>query len=262
MNMLSAVIITLNEEKNIGRCIDSLLTVADEIIVLDSFSSDNTVAIAKQKGAKVYQQTFNGYFQQKNKAFQLASHNYILSLDADEALGRELISAIQKEKENFTAKAYCMNRCNIYCGQYIRHGLWYPDKKLRLFDKSIAYCGGVNPHDKIILRENTPVKHLKGDLLHYTYQSLEEYLQRNDEVSTVVAQSLFDSGKKVYRAKIIFSPLWAFLNGYFLKLGFLEGYNGFVIAVHTANQSYKKYYKLKQLQKQAQQNISFQNIKF
>lgn len=260
MNRLSVVIITFNESGNIGRCIDSVKTVADEVIVLDSFSTDNTAAIAVQKGAQVFQQAFNGYIHQKNRAIQLASNNLVLSLDADEALSEILAASIEQVKQNYNGQAFSMNRCNIYCGHSIRHGLWYPDKKLRLFDKRTGYCGGMNPHDKIILNHPVTVIHLKGDLLHYTYQSIKEYLIRNEEVSTVVAQSLFDSEKKVHWSKIVLSPFWAFVNGYFLRLGFLDGRDGLLIAVQTTSQSYKKYYKLRHLQKQHLQKLNLQTI--
>jgi glycosyltransferase involved in cell wall biosynthesis len=262
MNRLSVVIITFNEAANIGRCIDSVKAVADEVIVLDSFSTDETVNIAVQKGAQIYQQTFTGYFQQKNRAFQLASNNLVLSIDADEALSEDLALSIAAAKQNDNDQAFSMNRCNIYCGHHIRHGLWYPDRKLRLFDKRMGYCGGMNPHDRIILNHSATVIHLKGDLMHYTYRSFKEYLIRNEEVSTVAAQSLFDSGKKAHWSKIVLSPLWAFINGYFLRLGFLDGRDGLIIAAQTTHQCYRKYCKLKQLQKQTIQKMSLQNIEY
>jgi glycosyltransferase involved in cell wall biosynthesis len=250
MHSLSVVIITYNEEKNIGRCIESVCSVADEIIVVDSFSDDDTAKIAEAAGAVVTQSEFRGYINQKNKAIYLASHHYVLLLDADEELSEELANSIGEAKRSFNFKAYSMKRCSIFRGKYIRHGLWYPDKKLRLFDKRSGVCGGLNPHDKIIMQVDTEVKLLKGDLLHYTYDSLQEYRIRNYEVSNVAAQSLYDAGIKRSRLKIIFSPLWAFINGYFLRLGFIEGYNGFVIAVYTAQQSFLKYQKLRQLQRE------------
>jgi len=259
MNKLSVVIITLNEANNIARCIDSVKTIADEIIVLDSFSTDGTAAIALQKGAIVHQQGFAGYIQQKNKAIKLASNNYVFSIDADEALSDELARSICSAKENFEYKAYSIHRCNIYCGHHIRHGLWYPDKKLRLFDKRTGYFGGLNPHDKVILAQDNYIQHLKGELFHYSYQSFDEYMLRNEEISTIAAESLFNTNRRVHWSKIFLSPLWAFINGYFLRLGFLDGQDGFVIATHTANQSYKKYYKLKQLQKNATHKIHWQN---
>jgi hypothetical protein len=128
--------------------------------------------------------------------------------------------------------------------------LWYPDKKLRLFDKRYGNCGGLNPHDKIVMQAGIDVKLLKGDMLHHTFNSIEAYRKRNEEVSTVIAQSLYEAGVKRTGLKIIFSPLWAFVNGYILRLGFLEGYAGFVIALLTAQQSFLKYQKLRQLYRQ------------
>jgi len=250
MQQLSVVIITYNEEKNIGRCIESVKKIADEVIVVDSFSDDNTVHIAGSLGAIVTQLKFDGYIKQKNKAIDLASHDHVLLLDADEALSDELANAILKAKENFTYRAYSMKRCNIFRGKYIRHGLWYPDKKLRLFNRRFGSCGGLNPHDKIIMHKPVDVKLLDGELLHYTYNTLEEYRERNEEVSTVAAQSMYDAGIRGSKFKIIFSPIWAFMNGYFLRLGFLEGYEGFVIAVNTSQQCYSKYQKLRQLKRE------------
>lgn len=250
MQALSVVIITYNEEKNIGRCIRSVQGVADEVMVLDSFSDDDTVTIALSMGAVVRQSKFGGYISQKNKAIKMASYNYILLLDADEMLSEELEESIKQARTNFDFRAYSMKRCSVFRGKYIRNGLWYPDKKLRLFDRRFGVCEGMDPHDKIIMQQGVKNKLLEGDLVHYTYDTLEEYRERNDQVSTVAAQSLYNAGIKRSRLKIIFSPLWAFINGYFLRLGFLDGYNGFIIAVYTAQQSFSKYQKLRQLQRE------------
>lgn len=252
MSKISAVIITYNEEKNIGRCIDSVALVADEVIVLDSFSTDATCTIAASKGAIVYQQSFAGYVQQKNKAILLASHHYILLLDADEALDKDLgISILVEKQTGFSNRAYKVKRCNMFCGRPVRHGLWYPDKKIRLFDKRVACCGGLDPHDKVIVSENISAAQLDGELLHYTCSSEAEYKQRNEEVSTIAARSLFESGKRLQWSKLFFSPLWTFINGYILKLGFLNGRTGWIIALHTTRQSFQKYNKLRLLQQQA-----------
>ena len=250
MQDLSVVIITYNEEKNIARCIRSVSNIADEIIVVDSFSNDETVNIAKVAGAIVKLSKFDGYINQKNKALNMATHHLVLLLDADEALCEELANSILQAKKTFSFKAYTMNRCSYFCGRFIKHGLWYPDRKLRLFDKRFGICGGMNPHDRIVMNSAYPVKHLEGDLLHYTYDSMEEYLIRNDAVSTIAAQSLYEAGIKKPWTKIVFSPLWAFINGYFLRMGFLEGYHGLTIAFHTANQTYAKYQKLRRMYKQ------------
>src|ERR1044072_8351437 len=139
---ISVIIITLNEEKNIGRCLDSVQPVADEIVVLDSFSSDNTLAIARSKGAIIHQYPFNGYIEQKNKALTYAVNDYVLCLDADEALDEKLENAILQLKANATPSvAYTMNRGTYYCGKFIKHGSWYPDRKLRLFNRRGAKGG-------------------------------------------------------------------------------------------------------------------------
>jgi glycosyltransferase involved in cell wall biosynthesis len=246
MEKISVVIITFNEENKLARCIDSIKPVADEIVILDSFSTDNTLNIALKAGAVVQQQTFYGYKEQKNAALNLASHNYILSIDADEALSVELINSILIAKEKFTSDAYTMNRCNFFSGRFIRHGLWYPDKKIRLFDKRVSRWGGMNPHDKIILSDNASICHLEGDLFHYSFGSIAEYVKRNEEISSIAAMSLYKKGQRS-GIRIIVNPIWRFIKSYFFKKGFLDGYPGLVIAKNTAAQAYMKYKKLNKL---------------
>lgn len=248
MQPLSVVIITFNEEGNIGRCIESVKKVADEIIVLDSFSTDHTVAIAHSFGATVYQEKFRGYIGQKNFALQLASNNYILSLDADEALDEKLVNAILAEKKTFPHRAYEMNRCTNYCGRFIRHGLWYPDKKIRLFDRRIARWAGLNPHDKIVLQPGHGTKKLEGDLLHYSFNSPDDLAEQNNRLSSIASASLHANGNRSSSFKILFRPCWAFINGYIFRLGFLDGADGFFIAVNTSHQVFLKYSKLYRMQ--------------
>jgi glycosyltransferase involved in cell wall biosynthesis len=249
MEKLSAVIITYNEEKNIGRCIDSVKDIVDEILILDSNSTDQTAAISESKGAIVIKEPFLGHIQMKNRAVELAANNYILSLDADEALDTKLTRSIQKVKENFSNTAYQMNRCTNYCGQFIKHGSWYPDKKIRLFDRRYSKWGGINPHDKIVLAENASVKYLSGDILHYSYYTIAEHVAQNNKFSTISAESLFESGKKTSLFKIIFNPAWAFFQGFILRRGFLDGMFGFVIAVQVAHLTFLKHIKLHMLLK-------------
>lgn len=248
MGLLSVVIISFNEERNIGRCLDSVRPIADEIIVLDSFSTDNTVKIAREKGAIVHQEAFAGYIAQKNRALEFATHDYVLSVDADEALDGTLVRSIAAAKENFTWKAYRMNRCANYCGKFIRHGSWYPEPKLRLFDKRVARWGGVDPHDTIIVAPNIPVHHLKGDILHYICSTIAEHVRRNDNFSSIAARSLYQRGKRTNWVKILASPAWFFLNDYILRGGFLNGYYGWVIAINQSKYHYLKYSKLLRLQ--------------
>ncbi len=256
MHPLSVAIITFNEEQNIERCIRSVKAIADEIIVLDSFSTDRTVDIARSYGAIVHQEKFRGYIGQKNYAMKLASHNYILSLDADESLDQKLIASIQEAKKTFSHRAYVMNRCTNFCGRFIRHGLWYPDKKIRLFDRTVARWGGLNPHDKISLEENFLAYPLEGDILHYSFSSVEDLVWQNNRLSSIAASSLYAKGMKSSWFKMLLHPAWAFINGFFLRLGFLDGFDGFSIAIHTSHQVFQKYSKLYRLQRSKQYPIA------
>jgi hypothetical protein len=218
------------------------------------FSTDKTVPIALAAGAVVYQQTFHSYKEQKNAALQFASYNYVLSLDADEVLSVELINSILTAKEKFIYSAYTMNRCNFFSGRFIRHGLWYSDKKIRLFDKRMAAWGGMNPHDKIILPGRATIDHLEGDLFHFNFSTINEYIKRNDEISSIAAQSLYKMGKRA-GIKIFVNPIWRFLKSYIIKKGFLDGYPSFIIAKNNAVQAYLKYKKLNKLNLAAENNL-------
>lgn len=250
MQALSVVIITFNEAHNIERCIASVKRVADEIVVLDSFSTDRTVEIANSMGAIVKQQQFLDYIKQKNAALAFANNNYVLCLDADEALDDNLANAILDAKVNFSATAYSFNRYTCYCGRFIKHGSWYPDKKIRLLDKRFAKWGGINPHDKIVLhgKEKT-VEHLKGNILHFSYYTLEEHLTRINKYTSISAHSLHENGVRSNWGKILINPFWRFVYGYFIRMGFLDGFYGFVIAINGSYETFQKYVKLYDLQK-------------
>ncbi|HTE09045.1 MAG TPA: glycosyltransferase family 2 protein [Flavitalea sp.] len=241
---LSVVIITFNEEKNIGRCIDSVADVADEIIVLDSMSTDRTAEIVRTKNATLHIQAFLGYVEQKNKALTLASNDHVLSLDADEALDPTLLDTIRTLKSTGFSGAYEMNRCTNYCGKFIRHGSWYPDRKVRLFNRNEAAWGGDNPHDRIILKDGVQLRLIKGDILHYSYHSIEEHVLQNNKFSTISADTLFKRGKKTNLFKIIVHPAWAFFVGFFIRKGFLDGFYGLVISRQVAHLSFLKHVKL------------------
>jgi glycosyltransferase involved in cell wall biosynthesis len=255
MHLLSVVIITYNEEQNIERCIKSVKEIAEEIIVLDSFSTDETVNISRSLGAIVYQETFRGYIGQKNLAIQLASHNYVLSLDADEALDEKLAASILRVKKDFSCQAYRMNRCTNYCGHFIRHGLWYPDPKIRLFDRRCARWAGMNPHDKIEIDQNFSIGQLDGDILHYSFTTPDDLVWQNNRLSSISAASLYARGQRSSWFKMLVRPAWAFMNGYFFRLGFFDGFDGFTIAVHTSHQVFMKYSKLYRLQRTKQKKI-------
>ncbi len=245
---ISAVIITFNEEKNIARCIKSLKNLVDEIVVVDSFSTDATVELAKSLGASVIQHTFEGYVEQKNYALSCARNNWVLSIDADEALSEDLKKSLKALKTLDESKVYSFNRLSNYCGQWIKHCGWYPDVKVRLFTKQSGKWGGKNPHDKYIANPGISVQHLRGDLLHYTFYTVEQHQQQIHKFSTISAQAYFEKGIRSNGLKIIFSPLSKFLRNYLLKLGFLDGYYGWVICSQSAKATYLKYVKLKNIQ--------------
>lgn len=251
MNSLSVVIITFNEEKNIKRCIDSVKTVADEVIVMDSFSTDRTCEMSRELGATVYQRVFTGYGDQKNTAVSHARHPMILFLDADEFLSKDLIEDILQQKEKgFPFDGYSMNRLNNYCGKWIRHGSWYPDKKLRLVWRDRAAWNLDLVHESLEMKEGSHIHHFKGDLLHYTYSNFDEHVEKNIKYSWLSAQLLYNRGKRVKAIKAFINPFWAFFTSYFLKAGFLDGFYGFVIAVNIAHLTFLKYTKLYQLQQE------------
>ena len=161
MVKISVLIITYNEEKNIRKCIDSVLPIADEIVVVDSFSKDRTRSICEDRGVKFLEHPFKSHIDQKNFAIGQASFEHVLSLDADEYLSEELMKSIQRVKETWPCNAYRMNRLSNYGGKWIKHGNWYPDQQIRLWNKRIGLWGGDNPHEKIILKRGTRILHLK-----------------------------------------------------------------------------------------------------
>ena len=247
MKSLAVTIITFNEEKNIERCLKSVQGIADEIVVVDSFSQDETASICKRYNVKFVQRAFAGYSDQKNFAANQTDAEYILSLDADEALSTELLDSISKEKEKgFTADAFIMNRCTSFCGHWIKHGSWYPDKKLRLYNKIKGGWGALSIHEKIDM-DTDNVQTLKGDILHYSYYTLSEVIIQNNKFTTIQSEAMFKAGKKASWFKIVVNPLVAFINGYIFKLGFLDGIDGFFIASSVAYQTMVKYAKLNKL---------------
>lgn len=246
---ISATIICLNEADKIGACLQSLLPVADELIVVDSGSTDETVAIAESFGAKVTFHPFEGHIQQKNFASGLATHPWILSLDADEALSPQLADSIVKIKqtESLPFKAFSFNRLNNYCGQWIKHGGWYPDRKIRLFQREVGHWGGTNPHDKIILQPGTLQAHLAGDLLHYTYEKPEDFDRQNERFAKAAAKAMLAQGKKTFSGQPHLKAAVRWFKGYVLQAGFLDGAAGWAIARGNAWYTFEKYSRLAQL---------------
>jgi len=249
MTKITATIITKNEEAFIERCILSLKKVADEIIVIDSFSTDKTEEICKNLDVKFYKNAFEGHIQQKNFAISKAKNDYILSLDADEALNDELIEEISLLKSNMKYQAYKINRLNNYMGKWIKHTDWTPDWKIRLFDKNIAKWGGMNPHDYIIVNDGIKVGKLKHRIRHWVIEDIETHSRKANQFSTIGAKSYYERGIRSNFFKIIFNPSWSFIKSYFLKLGFLDGVAGLAIAGISSYTVFLKYLKLYKIQK-------------
>jgi len=251
MPKLSAVIITLNEERNIGRCIDSVKDVADEVIVVDSGSTDRTKDICEKKGARFIFNKWQGYIEQKNFANGITEHPYILSIDADEALSEHLRESIQKAKEHLHADGYEMNRLTNYCGSWIRHGGWYPDRKLRLFHRDKFEWGGERIHENIIQKEPAAkVERLSGDLLHYSYYSIAQHIAQANLFTDMTAELAIEKGKHAGMHKIIFNPMVKFFRDYVIRLGFLDGYYGYIVCRISAQATFMKYAKIRQMRKE------------
>jgi glycosyltransferase involved in cell wall biosynthesis len=241
-NKLSIVIIAFNEEAAILRCIQSVHGLADEIVVVDSYSTDRTVEIAKNVGATVLQHRFEGHIQQKNWAKDQAIYNYVLSLDADESLSPELYASIQQEKENgFPFEGYSMNRLNHLKKRPIKGCGWYPDTKIRLWKKQSGAWAGTNPHDRFELNANQTIKHLNGDILHYTYNSYGAVWKQALKFGKIGHQSIQDTLNIVIFFKFLTSPQLKFLKNYFVKGGFLYGWRGFYICFCQWIESIIKY---------------------
>jgi glycosyltransferase involved in cell wall biosynthesis len=247
---ISAVIITYNEELNIERCLRSLKDIADEIIIVDSFSTDNTVDLAKSFGAQVFQQVFLGYVEQKNFALSKTKYQHVISLDADEEISESLKKSILEVKEQWTHDAYYFNRLTNYCGKWIKHTSWYPSKKLRLWDKRKGEWGGMNPHDKFVLKKGATKKYLKGDLLHFPYSSSSQHWKKINSYSRIFAESHFFKGQKIHWWSLLLKTAWRFFRDYIIKLGILDGRYGLNICRISAYETYLKYRKLLVLQRE------------
>jgi len=238
---ISATIITYNEERNLPRAIESLRC-ADEIVVIDSGSSDRTVEIAGKLGARVVESPWPGYAKQKNFAAAQATHDWILSLDADESLSEALEGEIWQIKKNGTQlDAYTMPRMAQYLGRWIRHSGWYPDRKIRLYNRNKAHWEGDFVHESV--KVDGHVGHLSSNLLHFTCNSLSEHIKTMDRYTTLAAEQMLGNGQRVTWGRLIFEPPWTFFQTYVLKLGFLDGVEGLAIADMAALYNFLKYAK-------------------
>jgi len=246
---------TFNEEQNIRRCLESLQDIADEIVVVDSYSTDQTEQICRQMGVIFLQHEFEGYIEQEKYALEKTRYDFVLSVDADEALSDRLRESILAVKNNWDSDGYSFNRLTNYCGKWIRHCGWYPDTKLRLWDKRKGHWGGTNPHPKVIMDDDSKVRHLEGDLLHYSYYSVRQQVVQINSFSDLAARAAYEKGKKPFFVKeILLNPIFTFFQMYVLQRGVLDGYYGFVISANSSFGKFLKYIKLRELYKQTDDN--------
>ena len=245
---ISACIITYNEEGNIRKCLESV-KLADELVVVDSYSTDNTVAIAKEYTQHVIQTSWPGHVAQKNNTLKYATHEWVLSLDADERISPELREEIEAElgKNTLSWDGFYMPRRTFYLQRWILHGGWQPDLGLRLFKKSKGRWGGQDPHDRVILDGKT--KRLKNPIYHYNYRDLSHQIMTIDSYSRISSAELLKEGRKFRYLDLLLRPPFRFLRDYFLKQGFRDGWPGLIIAVNTSFYVFTKYAKLWERQK-------------
>ena len=251
---ISACVIAFNEERKIKRCLQSL-TWCDEIIVLDSFSTDRTVEICKEFTPRVYQHEWLGYVGQRNLVREMSTHPWILFLDSDEEVCPALRDEILAHFERGTGQylGYEFPRQVYYLGRWICHGEWFPDVKLRLFKKDHGRTEGQEPHDKVVV--NGPVKRLRNPIWHYTYDDIRDHLDTLNRFSTITAQQRFVQGTGFRWIDLLFRPPFRFLRGYFLKAGLLDGTHGFIIALLSAFGAFMKYAKLWELSLRQKRNF-------
>lgn len=245
---ISATVITLNEQRHIRQCLESLQGIADEMIVVDSGSQDATLEIAAQLGAKTFVREWTNYADQKNFASSLAQYEWILSLDADECLSSSLRQDILQAKQTKTrAAGFEFPRKAFYLGRWIEHSGWYPDHKRRLFLKDKAQWEGRFVHEA--LRVDGPVARLRGDLLHYSCESISEHLRTLDRYTTLAAEDLWHRHRRSSPMALLGSTLTAFVKTYCLKQGFRDGTQGFMIACFASYYNFVKHAKLWELER-------------
>jgi glycosyltransferase involved in cell wall biosynthesis len=252
MPKISGCIISYNEEKKIEDCLKSLLPVVDELVVVDSLSNDRTVEIAQKYTDRIIPQKFLGHIQQKNLAVDHASNDWILSLDCDERLSPRLQESILAIKDQLdAADAYKMPRKTFYVYRWINH-CWYPDTKVRLFNRKTARWGGTNPHDRVEV-EGHDIRQIEGDIEHYSFDSISAHLQTMDKFTEIGADELIRKNKSFNVLSPLTHALWTFIHMYFIKRGFMDGFIGLVVSVLSFMHTFTKYSKAIVKRKMAQQ---------
>jgi glycosyltransferase involved in cell wall biosynthesis len=248
---ISAVIITFNEEKRLEPALKSLAGLVSEIVVVDSFSTDSTVKLAKKYTNKVFQRKWIDYTDQKNYANTRTSFPWILSLDADERISPELREEILEIKnEEPECDGFSIPRQVYYLGRWIRHSGWYPDRKLRLFRKDRARWEGEYVHERLVIEGK--IQKLSGSIHHFTYRNISEHLDRINKFSELGAQKLYVNGKKCRWRHLVFMPFFRFAKSFFWRAGFLDGYPGFIVSVLNGYSIFLRYAKLREIWKKGE----------
>ncbi|MDD2237266.1 MAG: glycosyltransferase family 2 protein [Kiritimatiellae bacterium] len=255
-NKISACITACNEEDKIGRCLRSL-TWCDEIIVVDSFSTDRTIEICREFTDRVYQHEWLGYIGQKNLIRNMAVNPWVFFLDADEEVSPKLRASIEKifSRNPRDYVGYQFPRMVYYLGKWIRYGEWYPDTKLRLFLKDRGKSAGREPHDHVIV--DGPVRTLTAPIYHYTYDSISDHLATMNRFSSITAREKYREGIRFHWVDILFRPWWRFCKAYFFKRGFVCGRHGILIATISSFAVMMKYYKLWEIEHNAAQDPNY-----
>jgi glycosyltransferase involved in cell wall biosynthesis len=245
MEKISVVVITLNEEQHIAACLKSVRPFADDIIVLDSSSTDRTQSIAKRCGARVRTKRFDGYGAMKSAAVSMARHNLVFCIDADERASDELVRSVLKLKNGTSRnRAWTVSRLNWYLTGWLRHGGWYPNRNIRLFDRRVCGWTKSRVHETVRCSPGVRVGRLKGDLLHYTYPSISSHLLQIERFSTIAAQEKSAAGYKGAVMKMLFGPAATFLKSSILRAGWMDGLRGLTAARLSALSDFVKYAKV------------------
>ena len=247
MQSLSVVIICKNEEDVIGKTLQSIEGLCDDIIVYDNGSTDNTIEIIKQFNVRLHQETWEGFGKTKNKAVALAKYDWILSLDADESIDEDLKQSLLALKLTEINDVYEIRFKNFLGNKYLKYGEWGGDKHIRLFNRKKTHWDDAPVHEELIIPEETTIKKIKGHVLHQTMKDINDYASKMVRYAMLNAEKYQQQGKKASWFRLRLSPGFAFFQNFFLRLGFLDGYAGYVCARMTAYYTFLKYAKLKEL---------------
>ncbi len=250
-NRLSVAIVTHNKAPVLKKCLNSLTGITDDIVVVDAYSTDETATLCQQDNINFIQRQWHGYADAKNFAAAQAKYDWVLSLDSDEALSEKLRNAILELKAKQPLGFYKINRLNNYCGKWIKHGDWYPDKVLRLFNRHEAKWVGDYVHESLHLNSPQKINTLPGHCFHYTIDNIKQHLAKMNRYSDLAAQGLFDRGKKYSFMVQLAKTGFTFFRTYLLRLGFLDGYEGLCIAKIASLTVFLRYAKLRELEQKA-----------